>query len=559
MVSGNIILGRPTGKITHMTVAGNAIIKILILFIGLICLSISSIWAVTYYINQDGTPHLYNAYLILEILKGNDSIRQFASLNPHLVPNLTGHLILAFLLLFFEPATTTKIMVTLTFAAFVASVGWLRFQVAGMKGLGTSLLFGAVIAFNWLWFLGFYNFALSASAFSFSLGLWWRWREIMDLKRAFCLYLLLMLTFLSHLVSFGLLIGGIFFLLMAHIKTVSRKSALWTIGMLAATIPWIINYLWVSQSGGGIDPQWRYLQNPFSISNWVIRLNEADPFVLISRKAVPFVVSTTPAFAIFSSILWMMVALLLLGFAMYRWRRAPAENALAYTKSWAFLSIILVAIWAFGPDDFGTAHGGGLRQRALILGFVCIVPFFKLSPKRYINITAQACLIFVILFQTLVLWDYSLRNNSVAKQFYVAKDQIGQNESIGSIVFIADTRRFRPIPLSNLTPYLGIGKNAPVWDNFEFGFYYFPVVTNTPEERSFVFNFRESNTYDLNDPNENVAEKRNKLESVLAANHNRIDVLLVWNEQADFVSLRQRWFENEPYFESGELKLFRHR
>ncbi len=542
-----------------MTVSANKDFRILILFIGLVGVSCSSIWAVTYYINQDGTPHLYNAYLILEILKENDSIRQFASLNPNLVPNLTGHWILAFFLLFFNPATATKIMATLTFGTFVASVGWLRFQVAGREGLGTSLLFGTALAFNWLWFLGFYNFVLAASSFAFSLGLWWRWRQKMDLRRASLLYGLLLFTFLSHLVSFCILIAGVLLLLLANFKTISRRSALWTFAALAATLPMVLYFLYVSRIGGGISPQWRYLRNAFSISDWFTRLSAADPFVLISRRAVPFVVSTTPAFAVFSPTLWLTAALLLLLFAMYRWRATPQDKARKERDNWGILSLMLAVVWAFGPDDFGLAHGGILRERVLILGLVCIVPFINHAGKKYINLAAHVCLIFVILYQTFVLWEYSLQNDTIAKQFFVAKDQIGHNESLGSIVFIGDTRRFKPIPLSNLTPYLGIGKNAPVWDNYEFGFYLFPVVTKTPEQRTFVFAFRESNTYDLSDRNVNVAEKRAKLELVLAENHDRIDILLVWNGQSDFVGLQQKWFEREPYFESGELKLFRHR
>lgn len=532
--------------------------RIILLFIGLTSLACSSIWAVDFYVNQDGTPHLYNAYLILEILKGNDSIQQFASLNPNMIPNLTGHWLIVFFLVFFAPATTTKIMVTLTFGAFVASLGWLRFQVAGREGLGTALLLGTVLAFNWLWFLGFYNHILAAASFSFSLGLWWRWREGMNLRRALILFLLLSFTFLSHLVSFGLLIAGILVLLLINIRTISRKSTLWTLGALAATVPLVINYFLVSQAEGGIDPQWHYLKNPLSISDWLFHLVTADPFLLISRKAAPFIASTTPAFAAFSSSLWLVIALLLLTWGTC-YCKAKSVNRRKGMNGWVILAIILISVWAAGPDDFGKAHGGFLRERTLVLGLVCLVPFFQIGRNRFITSGTQFCLILVILFQTLVLWEYAGQSDRIGKQFLAAKDHIGKNESLGSIVFIGDSGRFRPLPLTNLTSYIGIGKEGPVWDNYEFGYYLFPVVAKTPEERKFVFDFREANTFDLNNPNENIAEKRAKLEIVLALNHDRIAILLVWNEQPDFVRLRENWFEKEAYFESGDLKLFRHR
>jgi hypothetical protein len=70
------------------------------------------IWAVDDFVNQDGSPHLYNAYLIVELLRGNPAFTEIYALNSAPIPNLTGHYLLALFLLVFTPPVVTKIMVT---------------------------------------------------------------------------------------------------------------------------------------------------------------------------------------------------------------------------------------------------------------------------------------------------------------------------------------------------------------------------------------------------------------------------------------------------------------
>ncbi len=520
-------------------------------FTLLVAASCSAVWSVDHYLNQDGTPHLYNAYLIVELVKGNSAVDQFASLN--IAPNLTGHWLLAGLLLFFAPALTTKIFVTFTFAAIVASVGWLRSQVSDGSGVCLSMLFGTLLAFNWMWFLGFYNFSLSVAAFAFTLGLWWRWREQMGPTRACILLSLFLFTFFSHLISFGLLLGSIMFLLVVDWKTVPQKSTLWTVFAVVSAVSLPVIFMTGTMETGPLDPNWTYLQNPFSISDWGTHLIAADPFLLISRTAMPFIADTSPMFAVFSAMLWGSVFAFLLIIVV------RSQSVGRWRTGWAILSILLVTVWLFGPDDFGRTHGSFLRERTLVIAGICAIPLVNPPRKAWLDIAIRAGLILIIAFQTLVLWEYAHRNSALAPDLLAAKENFSPDASLASIVFLDDTRRFRAIPMASSTTYLGIGNDGPIWDNYEFGYDLFPVVAKTPELRRFVFDLRDCNTYDLGDPNEDIEGKKKKLEAVLAANHDFINVLLVWNEQDGFAEMRQKWFESEPYYASGKLQLFHHR
>ena len=63
----------------------------------------------------------------------------------------------------------------------------------------------------------------------------------------------------------------------------------------------------------------------------------------------------------------------------------------------------------------------------------------------------------------------------------------------------------------------------------------------------------------MNDKSVNFEEKLLKLESLLESNHNKIDALLVWGKDARVEAVLNKRFESEPYFESGEARLFRRR
>ena len=57
--------------------------------------------------------------------------------------------------------------------------------------------------------MGFYNFTISISFFFLSFGYWWRHKDGMKINNLIVFYSLLLLTYLSHIVSFGLVLLAI--------------------------------------------------------------------------------------------------------------------------------------------------------------------------------------------------------------------------------------------------------------------------------------------------------------------------------------------------------------
>lgn len=530
-------------------------LKIFLFYILLIAFCCFPIWSVEFFINQDGSPHLYNAYLMIELINRNPFFSEIYAFNSIPVPNQSGHWLLAFLLLFFSPAICTKIIVTFIFAGFVSSVGWLRWQAARFNDIKTSLLLGAVFAFNWLWFLGFYNFLIGAALFAFTTGLYLRWRNNFNISRCLALSLLILLAFFSHLIPFAMLVGTLF--IFGFFDNSGKGNLKWILISLIPVVPLVIAYKLLSAEGGGLFPVWLNLTNPFSPKSWLTRMLISDPFQLISRRAFPFVNFESSFFGIFSPPIWMFTAFICLTLSSYLvWKKK--QNFSQNSLIWLFLIISSLVFWMFGPDDFGKSHGGILRERIMLLGLVCFVPFFRIE-NIFFKRAAQICLFIVIIFQTATVLEYSKNTNKTAREFLSAKGALADDDSLAAVLLIKTDCRYKSMPLTSIAPLVGIGKNTRIWDNYEIGYYLFPIIAKNPSDRAFVSELREVNTFELCNPQASFSEKAVRLDSFLAANHQKISVLLIWEENEQIEEILNKWFENTPFFQNGRVRLFRHR
>ncbi|HKP67879.1 MAG TPA: hypothetical protein VJV05_01265, partial [Pyrinomonadaceae bacterium] len=80
----------------------------IIAYLALIVIGCAPIWCVDYFVQQDGSAHIYNSYMMGLILRGDPSAAYLA-LNTLAVPNSTGHWLLAFMLQFVGPFAATKL------------------------------------------------------------------------------------------------------------------------------------------------------------------------------------------------------------------------------------------------------------------------------------------------------------------------------------------------------------------------------------------------------------------------------------------------------------------
>ncbi|MEO7795226.1 MAG: hypothetical protein ABIV06_10670 [Thermoanaerobaculia bacterium] len=532
--------------------------------VGLAC---APIWAVAYFVPQDGPAHSYSAYLMLELLRDSPAVASHFAWNSWTLPNSSGHWLLMLLQSFSSPMVATKILATLTFSGLVAATGFLRWATAGRDGLLTSLWIGAAIGFNWLWLCGLYNFLLGVIGFAVTIGFYFhgsdsseRWRA----PRVAGFALLFLLVYFSHLVAFAVLAASL--LLLAASEPAPRRGRI-CLAIVLALLPAVILALvhGAAATGEAYFPVWRRLTEPASIASWFFQLRTADPFVLISRRAFPFSSAHSRLFALFTPLLWLLVALGGLAWQTFavRSRAAPLATPRRYRALMAICAgCALVAI--FGPDDFGESHGTLLRERFALLAAVAFVPLFRTGGAEDVHGPlrlrfAHLALAGVVLFQTAVLWEYARRTTRDAAEFLPVASALLGRESLASVVVLEDGKRFHSNPVAQMSNFLGIGRRTRIWDNYEIGYELFPLVARSAAEQRFVRAFTSVNVFDLTDPVSVVEARLAGLERCLKEDGGRIQTLLLWGREARVEALLSSWFEDEPFFEKGRARFYRRR
>ena len=180
------------------------------LFAVLLILYLLPIWIFAYFPTQDGPSHVYNALVLKEYSDhANYKIRDAWKLNITIFPNWLSHIVLAALLYIFPPVISEKVL--LTIAIGMIPISFFYFLNAVHKEKKDRFMYawlGFPFAYNYLLYMGFYNFTLSIAFFFFSFGFWWKHKDNLQIKHLSILYILLLLTYLSHIVSFGLVVLG---------------------------------------------------------------------------------------------------------------------------------------------------------------------------------------------------------------------------------------------------------------------------------------------------------------------------------------------------------------
>ena len=529
------------------------------MFALLLVLICSPVWCVRYFINQDGSGHVYTAFVMLRLLAADPSFTGVFSLNSFAVPNASGHWLMAGLLTFLSPVIVTKSIITITLGAFAASIVWLRYRTAGPSDLSLTTLLAFAVGFNWLWIQGNYNYIFAAAASTFTLGLFFTWREKMTASRVILLAILFAVVFISHLISFAILVGSVFVLAVFTGAENRRRALLASLVALIPIIPFAFTYFRISGAEGDpYVPNWQSIAGGITVRTLAKQLVWADPFVFISRKSFPFTSAQSNLFAVFSPVIWIAGAALLMAIGTYISRKANRDR-LRSAAPFLLLTVGSAIFALIGPDDFGMQNGSILRERVLIATLIFFVPVFGSGKAKFLRIAAGAALAFVICYQTLALWEYAFQSDALSKSSFAAAEAIPEGSSIASVVLVKDGLRFHSFPTSQLINYIGIDRKAIVWDNYELGHYMFPVITRRPEDRKYAFELTTSNVFYLNNPDESFDEKLLKLDRSLTDGNERIKYLVVYGNDHRIDDVVSEWYDPSPLFADGEIKVLRHK
>ena len=533
--------------------------RLYILYFVIVAFAMLPIWTVKYYVSQDGVSHIYNAFLMNELVDGNQAFTSWLTFNSFAVPNSTGHWLLALLLRFLPPFTALKVIASVTFAAFIASVGWLRSRSLRDDACAELVaLLAPSLAFCWMWFEGFYNFIIGTVGLVCCLALFQSRRDRLHVKHTLLISVVLTIVYLSHIVPFVVAASSLIFLA-AFLK--GGKSRLRNISlMVLASLPAVALALWYRVSVGVTEPFWPAWHDlgDGSIFSVLNHIRTVDPFFLMSRTTLPFSSTRSAWFVVLTPSIWIAIAMMILVWRSFR----SVLVARSFDRS-EFAFLILLVGWTLfaiaGPDDFGSTNGGILRERILLCGSIFAIPLVRAPSGRAARLFVSIVLIAVVVFQTTALWDYSVTESSVTSDVLAARNAISDQDSIMTIAVVADGMRFHSVPEPALGALLGFGRATRFWDNYELAFTLFPVTTRDPEDRSFFYRVWRARAFRPNDPKIPFEETYVRLTALMKDDHSRFTKIVLLGSDSRIESLLANWFDPEPVFAGRDVRVFRHR
>lgn len=512
--------------------------------------TLGAVWLLPGYGTQDGPAHVYNASLILGSLQGDPRVNAFYDVRWQPLPNWTGHLALVGLLAIMPAWAADKVMISATLTGFAISLLWLRYRVAGDRGIRTAALMCALLAMNFPWLLGFYSFLLGTAIGFVTLGAWWGGRERLGPSRLLALGALLVLGYFSHLISLGLTLIGLLTLAVLTPGERRGRRLVLTIVALLPLLPLGLAYRTLMNHGGAISPHWMELTEWLSLDAWRKQLGWVDPLSLAGKVAAPFLDDGAVAFALVAPILLFALALTILTGATVQDKR----TAYGVRQGWAVLAAVFVVGGIVGPDSLGPKHGNYLALRVFLFGLASVVPLLELGGGHRLHRAGTGLLMLAVIVQSAFVWDFGLRTDRQVSAFLRAKPHLGTDQRV--VTLLLDLRqKFRSNPLLHVDNWLGVGTGNVIWTNYETAFYYFPVqvLPDVPHPDPLAIE-----NISIRDDPAVAPERARAWESLLEAHHSEIDVLVVWGDDPSGLDpITTRWFTEIA--REGKVRVLRRR
>jgi hypothetical protein len=527
----------------------------LIVFGVLVLPVLAAIWCVPWFVTQDGPLHLYNAHIMLELLKPHSPLQEVYAVRWNPLPYWGAHITLTALMSFLSDRAADRVMLTLTSVGFAGSMLWLRWRVAGWEGMAIAAPLAVLVSLNVLWLLGLYSFLLGSCLFIITLGAWWSGREIMGIRHAATIAGLLLLGYFSHLISLAVTVIALVILAVMTPGAGRVRRAAWTAASLAPVIPLAIIYKSLMQDNGEVRASWGGIADFLSLRQWLNYSSGVDFLSLRADKNnFPFVEGHSEWFGLASPYVWGIVALAIL-VAVTVFARAGGGSLAQAGRVWIILPLVLISGAYLAPDSFGDQHGGILRERILLLGVASLVPGLSINARRLSVKFAGAALTLAALGQIGFLWEYGLSSNRIVSDFIRAKPYVGMGQRV-ELLRVNVESRFRANPIHNLSNMLGIGTGNVVWNNYGPSLYYFPIKFKDETIGERARTLSDVSQFEYNNPRVDIDEHVAYWSQTLAENHDRIDALVVWGSAASLDAANARWYGPRPVFDSGKTRVF---
>ncbi len=438
--------------------------------------------ATRFFPSMDGPSHLCNSNIINQLVFYHNSLfHQFFTINPEPVPNWTSHLVVSLLMLVMPAFLAEKILLLVILTGIPFAFRTLLQTISPRQTLYSFLIFP--FSHSMFFFFGFYNFCLAILFFLVTLNYWLRhefapWNP----KRIIPFVLLVMATYFSHIVIFGLLVliislhiatGFIAGLIIKEAGFITMITRLWkkvAVVTIASIVPFLLFiYFFYSRPGTR------------TIS--YIARKELISYLFTVRPVITFNIIDENRYTRFLFCLLVLMVAIGLGAFLIRLVRkllskpgkpgALPERLIPRPAFWWLLASagLMLLLFFTLPDAYGTASYTSLRIAfVFFLTLFLLISTFRLPwwfglPALFIGVSVNLAL---IRFYQPRIMDLSSLAVSVNK----TADYVAPNSMVLPVDGLEEWYT------GHFADFLAVDKPIVMIKNYECVSGYFPVIWN---------------------------------------------------------------------------------
>lgn len=417
------------------------------LYLGLALVALAPIWSTTYLPTVDGPSHVYNSWVLKELVRGNHGIvSEWYAVDWRPNPNWSGHAVMALLLTMVPPLIAEKLLVSGIVLLFLYGI-WL-FAGAVDEARRPFAFLAFPFAYNLPLQMGFYNFCIGAALYFVIVAVWWRRRDRADGRTIALTAVLLVLCYFSHPLPAILAIVSLALLWLVTLP--SRRLARHAVH-LVALVPALALLVWFWRQRGATLEAAHY--SGFGLFSYIMRM-----WVMLSFDDY----QTKLGFALF----WVLATLVVLTLVRRQWRWSEGDG---------FILLTLAIIVVFARAPMATSGGTMIMERMAL--FVVLSPLAWIAPRLpRRGVTA------VVILLTIVSLGYTgylvHRYRSLSRRITELVSSAGALEPASTMLpLIRDVRPAGSIVpiLMHAIDYAAVEKGDVDIGNYEAGTGYFPI------------------------------------------------------------------------------------
>jgi len=421
----------------------------------------------------DGPAHLYNAQLINSLLfENNTLLGNFFSLNHEPVPNWIGHFILSFFNLFLPAFVAEKVLLLFYMIGLPLSFRALIKTISPNNYVFSYFIFP--FTYSFVFFLGFYNFSIALVFMLITLNFWIKHEDAFSLtKNILKLFLLIILTYFSHIFVFGILIliMGLYTSMKGIIKIIDnstlKKQVLvdsfrkLRLLLFSSFIPLVLFFFYFysrPNSGNNI-----FLTH-YELIDW---LKNIRPIIALNviieevyTKKIFYIISSISIIALYNRISEIKLN-----------PKLSFKNLIKVSDIWLFTSITILFLYFKLPVSDGSA--GYVTERLGLLFFIFLIIWLS---KQYLRKWFSLIMVAAVLYCHFKLNIYYSSVTKDLNKVAIECNNVSKYILPNSIVL--------PLNYSDnwlyghFSNYLGIDKPLIILENYECGTGYFPLKWN---------------------------------------------------------------------------------